>query len=166
MADLDPIINDEQALSYVEGMENWTRGLKHIGAVVRFVRNSRKEIPSLKNEVDGLHKSRESAKHQCDEAARASQKRMAELEKETNRLLADQADKADMVRLLKQEVASLTTSRDALKHDVEESGKLLSETQKSIGKLVKEESDLSSRVTALKQEMDRIERTLPTLLGR
>ena len=166
MAELDPIINDEQALSFVEGMENWTRGLKHIGAVVRFVRNARKEIPSLKNELEGLHKAREAAKQQCEDSAKASLKRMADIEKETNRLLAYQADQADMVRLLKQEVVSLTTSRDAMRNDVEEARKLFSETQKSISKLVTEESDLSSKVTALKQEMDRIEKTLPSLLRR
>ena len=165
MAD-DPIINDEQAFSYAENMVNWSRGLRHLEAVCRYVRDAKKQIPSLKSELDGLNKARDSAKQKSmDDAARASQK-CSELEKETNRLLADQADKADMVRLLKQEVTSLTTSRDALRNDVEEARKLLSEKQKSIGKLVTEESDLSSRVTALKQEMDRIERTLPTLLGR
>ena len=165
MAD-DPIINDEQAFSYAENMVNWSRGLRHLEAVCRYVRDAKKQIPSLKNELDGLNKARDSAKHQCDEAARTSQKRMAELDKETNRLLADQADKADMVRLLKQEVTSLTTSRDALRNDVEEARKLLSETQKSISKFVTEESDLSAKVAALKQEMDRIEKTLPSLLRR
>ena len=165
MAD-DPIINDEQAFSYAENMVNWSRGLRHLEAVCRYVRDAKKQIPSLKNELDGLNKARASAKHQCDEAERASQKRMADLEKEANRLMADQADKADMVRLLKQEVVALSTSRDALRNDVAEARKLLSETQKSIGKLVTEESDLSSRVAALKQEMDRIEKTLPSLLRR
>jgi len=165
MAD-DPIINDEQAFSYAENMVNWSRGLRHLEAVCRYVRDAKKQIPSLKNELDSLNKARDSAKQQCEDSAKASQKRMADLEKETNRLLADQADKADMVRLLKQEVTSLTTSRDAIRNDVGEARKLLSETQKSIGKLITEESDLSSRVTALKQEMDRIEKTLPSLLKR
>ena len=165
MAD-DSIINYEQAFSYAENMVNWSRGLRHLEAVCRYVRDAKKQIPSLKNELDSLNKARASTKQQFDEAEKAFHGRTAELGKEANRLLADQADKADMVRLLKQEVTSLTTSRDALRNDVEEARKLLSETQKSIGKLVTEESDLSSRVTALKQEMDRIERTLPTLLGR
>ena len=165
MAD-DPIINDEQAFSYAENMVNWSRGLRHLEAVCRYVRDAKKQIPSLKSELDVLNKAREDAKQKCEESVKASLKRMADIDKEANRLLADQADKADMVRLLKQEVASLTTSRDALKHDVEEARKLLSETQKSISKLVTEESDLSAKVAALKQEMDRIEKTLPSLLRR
>src|SRR3990172_7984222 len=105
MAD-DPIINDEQAFSYAENMVNWSRGLRHLEAVCRYVRDAKKQVTSL------------------------------------------------------------TTSRDALRNDVEEARKLLSETQKSISKFVTEESDLSAKVAALKQEMDRIEKTLPSLLRR
>ena len=166
MAELDPIINDEQALSYAEGMTNWVKGLRYLEAVVRFVRNSRKEIPALKNEIATLTVQRDAVKAEKFEAERTASEKKSSLKREMDELASAQSAKADQVRQLTKEVLALALSKQAMANDVEQSRLLLSDTQKSIGKLTKEESDLSARVVALKQEMDRIEKTLPSLLKR
>ena len=166
MAELDPIINDEQALSYTEGLLNWTRGLKYLEAVVRYVRNSRKQIPALQNEIADLTLKCDAAKAAYMEAEREGGIRKQAIKADSERLLFEQSERADRVRKLTQEVATLEITKGALANDVEQSRLLLSDTQKSIGKLTKEEADLNSRVVALKQEMDRIEKALPLLLKR
>src|SRR3990167_1403644 len=45
-------LNDEQALSYAESMVNWTRSLRYLEDVCRFVRGARTSIPILQQQVE------------------------------------------------------------------------------------------------------------------
>src|SRR3990170_4023685 len=88
MAELDPIINDEQALSYAEEMTNWVKGLRYLEAVVRFVRNSRKEIPALKNEIASLAVQRDAAKAEQVESERVSAFKKASIKGDIEQLVS------------------------------------------------------------------------------
>ena len=166
MAELDPIINDEQALSYTEGLENWNKGLKYLGAVVRFVRNHKKEIPSLKAELANVATQLGAAKAKADADEKALRDKQAFLKAQNDQLGLEQGQKADALRTLKQDVAKREAALQSLNDEIGKAQRIYAETQKSVAQLSVQESDLARKVDALKQEMDRIEKTLPSLLKR
>jgi chromosome segregation ATPase len=143
MAD-QSLINDETALSYAEGMMNWTRGLRHLEAVVRYVRDARREIPAL---TEALAKVR-AEYHEAQASADA------------HRALKAEADQ------LRSEVGKLTSKRDALTGELSALESNIGARKSRVDALQADEATLRSRIAVAKSELDGLRQRLAPIVSK
>src|SRR3970040_532851 len=149
-------LNTEQALSYAENLVNWSKSRRHLEDVVKYVRDHKREIPMLADQLQKAREALDKAQGDLEAYERKVGERQANMKGDTDAASGEYEAKAELVRQLRQEVAKLQSSQQSLDQEVEKLHKLLSEKQRTVGQLSEQENSLKIRVQALKEELVRI----------
>ena len=154
-------LNDEQALSYAESMVNWTRSLRYLEDVCRFVRGARTSIPILQQQVEEATQRKVKAEESAETAEAWAKEQVAGHQQDVA-AVREQTQKD--IEGIKAEILGqrqvMAQEREQFRQATET---LHTEFARGRDALVREEAALRERIVKLQAELEALKQRAATL---